>query len=132
MVRILAVALLLLCVNFTEACAMRDPWCAPMSVMLKFPDQQAREALKIELRSPALTCSMYDQDEAIRLYRQPEMHIDFYDKAINVPNSCLMWFSFKLSDLTASIGDAGMVIKILGKYLDTRMLLLIYVIHDGL
>jgi hypothetical protein len=62
-------------------------------------------------------------DEAVGLYKEPEMRIDFYGRAIQVPNSCLMDFAFRLNDLMATVSERSVVIRILGKLIghDIRM-----------
>jgi hypothetical protein len=88
-----------------------------------FLDQQGRDAVRVELRARRQTCTRYDADEAVGLYKEPEMRIDFYGKAIKVPNSCLMDFAFRLNDLKATISERSVVIRILGKLIghDIRM-----------
>lgn len=132
-VKILTLVLLLLGGFLVEAHAKIEPWCAPVSVVLKFSDQQGREAVRLELRSPTQTCSIHEVDEATSLYREPEMSVAFYGKAINIPNSCLMGFVFRPSDLAVSIGDRGFGIRILGKSISSgaRMRAVVYAVDSN-
>jgi hypothetical protein len=132
MFRNFGLALLMLGVVFAEAHAKTEGWCAPASVTLNFSDQQEREAVKIEVRSPTQTCTIYEVDEAVGSYRQPEMHIDFHGRAFSVPNSCLMGFSFRLSDLVVAIGDRGIGVRMLGKSIDRgiRMRAVVYTVDN--
>jgi hypothetical protein len=75
---------------------------------------------------------MYEEDEAVGFYREPEMHIDLYGRAFNVPVSCVIGFAFRLSDLTVAIGNRGAAIKIIGKSIDrgTKMKTVVYVVDN--
>jgi hypothetical protein len=131
MVRIFALALLFSGATFLQAHATEDPpsLCAPASVALMFLDQQGRDAVRVELRAPTQTCTGYDADEAVGVYKEPEMRIDFYGKAIKVPNSCLMDFAFRLNDLKATVSERSVVIRILGKLIGHDIRMRAVVIH---
>jgi hypothetical protein len=129
---VLALAFSLLTVAVADVDATETPWCAPKSVEMRFSDQQGRQAVRLELFSAGRRCIIRYQEEAVGLYQEPAIHIDFYGKALNVPASCLTNFSFRPSDIVVTIGDTGVGIQIPGKSPDgsKRMQASIYTAND--
>jgi hypothetical protein len=116
MVRIFVLAFLVWGVTLAEAHATTEPRCSPVSATLVFQDQQGRDVLKLELKSPTQTCTIYETDDAVGLYREPEMRVSLFGKTISVPNWCLMGLAFRLSDVTVQAGQTGVgTILIAGK-----------------
>src|SRR5262245_10943576 len=91
-VRLFGFALLLM--GATLAHSKVEPWCAPVSVKLGFLDEQGRDAVRLELRSPTRTCTNNELDESVGLYRERGLSIEFYGSTIRIPSSCLKGLSF--------------------------------------
>src|SRR5262249_45358104 len=106
------------------------PWCAPVSVKLGFLDEQGRDAVRLELRSPTRTCTNNELDESVGLYRERGLSIEFYGSTIRIPSSCLKGLSFRLGDLSLAIGERGVGIKITGRSVDhgTKVRTVIYTV----
>ena len=107
-----------------DAQARPEPRCAPTSATLLFPDQQGRDAVRVDLRSPIQTCTMYETDEAVGLYREPAMRVVFYGKSIAVPPSCLADLAFRLSDITVSTAENAVAIMISARLVDRKIKML--------
>ena len=109
---------------FVDAHARSEPWCAPTSATLLFPDQKGRDAVRVDLRSPMQTCTVYETDQAVGLYREPAMRVESYGKSVAVPPSCLADLAFRLSDITVSTEENAVGIKISARLVDRNIKML--------
>jgi hypothetical protein len=118
MIMSLRVAVLCLafgCAAPRSAVAAAVPWCAPAVALLTFNNQKVQEAAKIELRAAEPSCSTHGAEKATGTSLQRSMRIEHNGQWIEVPASCISGVAFRLDELSLSIDDAGLGVRIRGR-----------------
>jgi hypothetical protein len=131
-VRVAVLSLFFVWATLSKPVAHSVPWCAPEVALLTFKDQNGQEAAKVELRSVELMCSNHGAEKAAGVSLERSMRIDHNGQSIEVPKSCISGVSFRLDELSLSIDNAGVGIKIIGKSTDRdeKMTIVIYKIGN--